>query len=76
MRCEPLKEEKILFNHTGNLDEDQADKAVSDLDHWYRTNITFLPSYRHMLEKNINYIDLNKKDRLQLCYRENLDQVH
>jgi len=52
-------------------EEVDIEGIVGGLQSWYKDNIYLQPSYRHMMERQINFKELNKTERLHKYYPEN-----
>lgn len=44
---------------------------VSDLDAWYKHHVRFMPGYKHMLARQMDFKALNRRERLFQFYPEN-----
>lgn len=41
-----------------------VDAIVDDLDSWYKHHVRFMPGYKHMLARQMDFKALNKRERL------------
>ena len=48
-----------------------AEDANADLDKWFQSNLWLIPSYKHMQERKIDFMNLNKTERLGASIPEN-----
>jgi hypothetical protein len=52
-------------------EEVNLDGIVADLDAWYKHNVKFMPGYKNMLARKMDFMALNKRERLYAFHPEN-----
>jgi len=53
------------------IDNTDIDAVVENLDNYYKTNIVNSAAYKNMVERQMNFKQLNKTERLNKYYPEN-----
>ena len=66
-----IKKDKNKEPEEVPVDNSDIEAVVKNLDQWYKSEIVKLPSYINMMERQLNFKELNKTERLFKMYPEN-----
>jgi len=66
------KEKNKEVQEEAPVDNSDIDAVLKNLEDWYKVEVVKLPSYINMMQRQLNFKELNKTERLLQCYPGNL----